>query len=254
LVLGLNSKLIHGIIPWRCIAGGWWVDGELGGGDVEDWLSVAQLSKTLEIPETTTRRYLNNFEEYFRSEQIGRGKKYHPGSIEILQRVATLYSRDYETAEIKRILADEYAFIVENDEYHDATIQPPAYDVSGKLDAFQQQQEGFNKQLLKQLQEQQNYIEELVSKQEKEIYETKLLMKPEDRRIERFDQIMAEYKVNKQLENEARDLWKKKPEEERLKKVGWFRKEEDKEKRDEFIRSYVDKHFEAYLKREFGIE
>lgn len=254
LVLGLNSKLVHGIMLWRCITGGWWMVGKYGGGDVEDWLSVAQLSKTLEIPETTTRRYLNNFEEYFRSEQIGRGKKYHPGSIEILQRVATLYSRDYETAEIKKILADEYAFIVEDDERHDTTIQPPAYDVSGKLDAFQQQQEEFNKQLLKQLQEQQNYIKELISKQEKESQETKLLMKPEDRRIERFNQIMAEYKVTKQLENEARDLWKEKPQEERMKKVGWFRKEEDKEKRDEFIRSYVDKNFEVYLKREFGIE
>jgi len=221
---------------------------------VEDWLSVVQLSKTLEIPETTTRRYLNNFEEYFRSEQIGRGKKYHPGSIEILQRVATLYSRDYETAEIKRILADEYAFIVEDDEHHDTTIQPPAYDVSGKLDAFQQQQEEFNKQLIKQLQEQQNYIKELVKKNGENFEETKRIFKPEDRRVERYEQIMAEYKVTKLLEKEATSLWQEKPKAERLKKIGWFRKEEDRDKRDAFIGEYVEKHFEMYLKREFDIE
>lgn len=39
-----------------------------------------------------------------------------------------------------------------------------------------------------------------------------------------------------------------------MKKVGWFRKEEDQEKRDEFIRDYVDNHVESSLKREFEIE
>jgi len=39
-----------------------------------EWLSVTELSKVLEIPETTTRRHLMNFEEYFRSQKIGRGK------------------------------------------------------------------------------------------------------------------------------------------------------------------------------------
>ncbi len=62
-----------------------------------EWLSVTQLSNSLEIPETTTRRYLNNFEEYFRWEQVGRGKKYEPSSVEILQRIAMLYDTDRET-------------------------------------------------------------------------------------------------------------------------------------------------------------
>lgn len=218
-----------------------------------DWLSVAQLSKTLNIPETTTRRYLNNFEEYFRSEQIGRGRKFHPGSIEILQRIALLYGDDYETADIKRILADEYPFTVE-DSNRDTATHPPAYDISGKLDVFQEQQEEFNKQLLRLLQEQQNYIRELVATRETDIQEVKHLISPEDRRIERFEQIMAERKVTKLLEEEAMTLWQEKPEEERLKKFGWFRKEEDRDKRDEFIKNYVDKHFEAYLMREFDIE
>src|SRR5699024_3703279 len=82
---------------------------------MKDWLSVSQLSKVSQIPETTVRRYLNNLEEYFRSEQIGRGKKYHPESLELLQRIAMLYSEDRETVEIKRILADEYSFVVDDE-------------------------------------------------------------------------------------------------------------------------------------------
>lgn len=219
-----------------------------------EWLSVAQLSKTLEIPETTVRRYLGNFEEYFRSEQIGRGRKFHPESVEILQRIAMLYGQDYDTAGIKRILSDEYAFSVESMSERGATTQPPAYDLGGKLDAFQQQQEEFNKKLLQQLVEQQKYINELVESRDKEVEENKRLFSPEEKRAERFDLIMAERKVKRLLEKEAMNLWLEKPEEERMKKVGWFRKEEDRDKRDLFINEHVDTHFETQLKKEMDLD
>src|SRR5690625_3666476 len=159
------------------VASGWWLNGGLKGGlkggVMVDWLSVSQLSKMLEIPETTIRRHLNNFEEYFRSEQMGRGKKYHPSSVEILQRIATLYDGDRETIEIKRLLADEYAFEVEEIDEDDITMYPPAYDVSGKLDEFQQKQEKFNKELLEQLLEQQKYIKELAESRDSAVQEIK---------------------------------------------------------------------------------
>lgn len=177
-----------------------------------EWLSVSQLSKILEIPETTIRRNLNNFKEYFRSEQIGRGKKYHPGSVEILQRIATLYDADRETIEIRKILADEYAFEVLESSENESTTYLPAYDVSGKLDEFQQKQEKFNKELLEQLLEQQKYITELVESRDIAIQEAKRIIS-EEKRLERFDQIMAEYKVKRILEKEALELWNKKPEE-----------------------------------------
>lgn len=218
-----------------------------------EWLSVSQLSKILEIPETTIRRRLNNFEEYFRSEQMGRGKKYHPSSVEILQRIAMLYDADRETIEIKKILADEYAFEVEEVNKDDITTYPPAYDVSGKLDEFQQRQEKFNKELLEKLLEQQKYIKELAVSRDSAVQEIKRISSPEEKRIERFDQIMAEHKVKRILEKEALELWNKKPEEERLIRVGWFRREENKDKRDLFIKDYIDEHFEVYLRKEFDV-
>jgi len=218
-----------------------------------EWLSVAQLSRVLEIPETTVRRHLNNFEEYFRSEQIGRGRKYHPDSVEILQRIALLYDSDRETIEIRKILSNEYAFEVEETIDYEPTIQPPAYDVSSKLDEFQQRQESFNKELLEQLEKQQKYIEELAESRDSAVQEIKQLTSPEEKRLERLNQIMAEHKVKRMLEKEAIELWNKKPEEDRLIRVGWFRREENKDKRELFIKDYIDEHFEVYLRKEFDI-
>lgn len=233
------------------VVGGGWLF-KKGCGHVVDWLSVSQLSKMLEIPETTIRRYINNFEEYFRLEKVGRGRKYHPSSIEILQRIAALYNADRETVEIRKILADEFAFEVENNE-NNATIQPPAYDVIGQVKEFQQRQEEFNKNLLQQLNEQQKYIQELVMSRDDTFQEIKQLTSFEEKRRERFEQILLEHKIKRKLEKEAISLWDEKPEEERMVKVGWFRKEEDKDKRDRFIKDYIDENFEEYLRKEFDI-
>jgi len=220
---------------------------------MENWLSVAQLSKVSEIPETTVRRYLNNLKEYFRSERIGRGKKYHPESIELLQRIAMLYSEDRETVEIKKILADEYSFVVDDEKGNNPTTEPPAYDISGKLDEFQENQESFNKQLLNLLHEQQKYINKLIENQNEKIEQEKHLMSPETQNKDYFNQIMTEHKVKYKLEEEALDLWKSKPANERMKSVGWFRVKEDKDERDNFIKKYINENFEEYLKKELNL-
>lgn len=82
----------------------------------------------------------------------------------------------------------------------------------------------------------------------------RMLPTPEDRRMERFNHIMAERKVTRKLEDEALSMWATKPDEERLIKIGWFRKEEDKDKRDRFIKAYIDEHFEEQMKKEFGLD
>jgi len=81
----------------------------------------------------------------------------------------------------------------------------------------------------------------------------KSLPSREQERADRVDAIMAERKVTRMLEEQAISLWNEKPESEKTKRVGWFRKEEDKDKRELFIKNYVDDHFEEALKREFGL-
>lgn len=82
----------------------------------------------------------------------------------------------------------------------------------------------------------------------------KFLPSREQIRLERFNEMVAERKVNRQLEEKALSIWSTKTEEERMKRVGWFRKEEDKDKRDRFVKDYIDKFYEECLKEEFDIE
>lgn len=81
-----------------------------------------------------------------------------------------------------------------------------------------------------------------------------LLPSKEQIRMERFNEMLAERRVIRQLEDEALSMWSEKPEEERMKRVGWFRKEEDKEKQDQFIKNFIDEWFEERMKIEFGIK
>ncbi len=75
-----------------------------------------------------------------------------------------------------------------------------------------------------------------------------------DEREKRFQEMVLKRRVEYQLEREAILLWAAKPADERLKKAGWFRKEEDIMKRDLFIKDYINRHFAERLKRELGFD
>ena len=44
-----------------------------------------------------------------------------------------------------------------------------------------------------------------------------------------------------------------KTEEERMEKIGWFKRIEKEEERDLFIKEYIDKNFENKLRKELGL-
>lgn len=81
----------------------------------------------------------------------------------------------------------------------------------------------------------------------------KLLPSAEQQRLDRFNDLIAQRKVSRSLEEEALSIWETKPVEERFTKVGWFRKIEDKDKRNRFIVEYIDAHFEQRMKEEFDL-
>jgi biotin operon repressor len=65
---------------------------------------------------------------------------------------------------------------------------------------------------------------------------------------------ITQRRIESELEEEALSLWAAKPVVERLKKSGWFRKEEDIDRRDRFVRQYVNGRFEGRLKEEYDLE
>lgn len=74
-----------------------------------------------------------------------------------------------------------------------------------------------------------------------------------EQRIDRLNSELIKHRIKRQLEHEALEQWTAKPEVEKMKKAGWFRKEEDTAARDRFVRDYIDDHYEAYLKASYGL-
>ena len=75
----------------------------------------------------------------------------------------------------------------------------------------------------------------------------------EEEREVRFKEMVARRRVEYQLEREAQMIWTTKPKEERMEKIGWFKKVEKQEERDLFIKEYIDKNFENKLRKELGL-
>ena len=97
-----------------------------------------------------------------------------------------------------------------------------------------------------QLSEVQNQYEEILKK----------LPNPKNReeeREDRFKEMVARRRVEFQLEREAQMIWATKPEEERMEKIGWFKKVEKQEERDLFIKEYINNNFENRLRNELGL-
>ncbi|MGM0867387.1 MAG: MerR family transcriptional regulator [Bacillota bacterium] len=87
----------------------------------------------------------------------------------------------------------------------------------------------------------------------KQQYETIMNKLPEpkskeEERSERMESIIIRRRVETSLREEAVVQWNQKPEEERVKRVGFFRKEEDWGKREEFIHQYINERFEERIK------
>lgn len=75
----------------------------------------------------------------------------------------------------------------------------------------------------------------------------------EELRAERLNERLTERRIERQLEREALEAWAAKPESERMRKAGLFRKEEDVTARDRFVRDYVDERFEARIRDTYDL-
>lgn len=73
---------------------------------------------------------------------------------------------------------------------------------------------------------------------------------------QRITDMITMERIRGQLRKEAYSLWAKKPESERIKRIGIFglKKEEDHAERDRFIQGYIDDHLPERLAQEYGIE
>ncbi|HDR8487111.1 TPA: MerR family transcriptional regulator [Bacillus cereus] len=88
-----------------------------------------------------------------------------------------------------------------------------------------------------------------------------MLPEPEDpeklkerQRQERLDNIIIQHRARTELRKQAENEWNTQPEETRIKKVGWFKKEEDLARKQLFIANYIDENMIEYMKNVMKIE
>jgi hypothetical protein len=76
----------------------------------------------------------------------------------------------------------------------------------------------------------------------------------QEERAKRLDDMITRTRVERKCEEKAIEEWNRLPEGERMKKAGFFRKEEDYIKRDNFIRAYKRDHLHKMIEEEYTIE
>ncbi|EEL73448.1 hypothetical protein bcere0027_52570 [Bacillus cereus AH676] len=76
----------------------------------------------------------------------------------------------------------------------------------------------------------------------------------ERQRQERLDNMIIQHRARTELRKQAEKEWNSLPEDTRIKKVGWFKKEEDLARKQLFIETYIDENMIEYIQNTMNIE
>lgn len=81
------------------------------GGDsvLQEYFTLAEIARQLNLPESTARYYKNKFSTYIQSYGNGRKKRYGEEAIEALRLIAEMYNRNANATEIEDALSREFA-------------------------------------------------------------------------------------------------------------------------------------------------
>lgn len=97
-------------------------------------------------------------------------------------------------------------------------------------------------------------IEELKNQYKQLITSLPKPQSTEEKKNQSFQAMVIQRKIESSLEEEANQAWSKLPDDQRLKRVGFFRKDVDLEKKEQFVRTYINERFVERLKKEMELE
>lgn len=161
---------------------------------MREYLSITELADKSGIPNSTCRRYLTSFEEFFVVKGGSRLKKYEVEAITVLQRIKDLYDDGADTNEIHNILAKEFPRVMNGEEEVDKNL--PTLATSEDIMEIKQalaEQKQFNDELLETLKQQHLYYETKFDSlvQDRELISS-LRNSMEQRRLENSDDRLKE--------------------------------------------------------------
>ena len=227
----------------------------------EKWLTISDLSEKFGIPHPTIRRYIDRHGHHLHTKKHHKSYLLSQESIPVLIRIREGYSEGMSGDQVETLLAASGAptIITVSDHSGERVSENDEKALSGleksMIDGFNRQEE-FNRLLIESLQREREENQRQREEDRAEIKRlTELMLQqketaaaalpdPMQLRAERITDRLIERRIERQLESEALKIWTAKPEAERMRRAGLFRKEEDIAGRDRFVRAYVDEHFE----------
>ncbi|TJY41834.1 hypothetical protein E5161_11570 [Cohnella pontilimi] len=204
-------------------------------------VSVNELALQLAIPAGTLRRYLRQHAHLLDVTKVHKSYVVAEESVGILKQIREEYARGLSSEEVEaRLLGTEAQMVAAA-----AEPMPAPQESAGVLEALANLE-----QLVLQRFEQQDQLlkalAEIAPALQHQLY-------PENLRAERVDLRMKEWRIERKLQAEALEKWAELPKDERMVRTSLFSSEENTEKRDRFVRDYVDKHFDDEMRRAYGL-
>lgn len=83
---------------------------------MKEWLDVPQLAEQTNLPDSTVRRYLVKFKQFFSYKGGKRSRRYESSAIRVLLRIKALYAEGFETAEVTKTLLNEFPVVTDGEQ------------------------------------------------------------------------------------------------------------------------------------------
>lgn len=186
---------------------------------MKKYYTIKELAKETGIAESTARRYISNFEDFFTYQGGSRSRKYEETAIKVLARIKILFDSGYETTGVHAALMAEFPLIVDDDQAEQDSKAPAlatAADVEEIKEQLKQYKE-FNRVLIERLDNQDRKLEErdrqLLETLEALKQQTMALAEPREEKSEEVAEVETEAKEETKEETaekqEKPSLWQR---------------------------------------------
>lgn len=224
------------------------------------WLKVSDLAGQLEIPQPTIRRYMDRHGHHLHTKKQHKSYLISSASIPTLARIRDEYSKGLNGEQVEEaLLSSQSSTIttvsdtgVHKDERVSGNLAEALSELEKSvIDRFNSQEQ-FNQHLLELLQREQEKVEHLTELLMKQTEAAAALSPTVQTQSRKTADHLTERRVKRQLESEALELWLNKPAPERTRRNVLFRRKEDSEAKEKFVRDYVLEHYVSRLNEEFN--
>lgn len=170
---------------------------------MSNYLTIAEIAELADIPNSSCRRYLSDFNAFFMVKGGSRVKKYEAAAVDILKRIKQLYDDGMGTVEIHSVLANEFPLVIDSDKQEkkeEAATNVPGIATSEDIAEIKkalEQQKQFNEMLVKKLDEQNEYIKQSLERRDRQLMESLRATLEERKMIAMQEAAAAEEKKKK---------------------------------------------------------